>query len=288
MTSPLDGKTFILGIGAQKGGTTWLAEYLDSRDEVFIAPLMEMQYFNAKYLPVDGDGGTDGIEQMFKKKERTLVRQQIWPSARRKKRLEHLRARMRMDDDAAYVEYFERHVPATCSHFGEITPEYALLPRFVFENIERYFDRVKIVYLLRDPVDRFYSHIRMNMRAGRLHGESETEIFLRVLGEPENEPQYVKKTSYHKTLPIIRSVFDSEQIHVAFYEDLFSDSEIARLCEFLGLTFVPGAYHVKANAAPKPARLDPQLAALAREHFAPVYDFCRAEFGERVPASWRD
>ncbi|MEN6541509.1 sulfotransferase [Parvibaculum sp.] len=279
MASPLDGKTFILGIGAQKAGTTWLAEYLDSRPEVFMAPLMEMHYFDAQYVP----GLRADVDALFKRKESILVRQQIWPSARRKKRLEHLRARMRMNDDAAYVSYFERYVPAECTHFGEITPEYALLPREVFENIRRYFPRIKVVYLMRDPVDRFYSQLRMNMRAGRVQDGREEELFISFL----NEPRYFDKTYYHETLSIVRSVFDSDEIHIAFYEELFGDAEMSRLCDFLGLAFVPGAYDKKANAAPKPANLDPKLAALARERFAPVYDYCRAEFGERVPASWR-
>ncbi len=279
MANALDGKTFILGIGAQKAGTTWLAEYLDSRPEVFMAPLMEMHYFDAKYVP----GHRENIDALFKRKEGILARQQIWPSARRKKRLEHLRARMRMNDDAAYVKYFERYVPAECTHFSEITPEYALLPREVFENIRRYFPQTKVVFLMRDPVDRFYSQLRMNLRAGRAQGGSEEELFVSFL----NEPRYIDKTSYQETLPVVRSAFTEDQIHIAFYENLFGDAEMARLCDFLGLTFVPGAYDKKANAAPKPAKLDPKLAALARERFAPVYDFCRAEFGERVPASWR-
>ncbi|ABS62952.1 conserved hypothetical protein [Parvibaculum lavamentivorans DS-1] len=278
--SALDGKTFVLGVGAQKAGTTWLQSYLNPRPEVFLSPLKEMHYLEAKYLP----GRRAPIEKYFKRKERILFRQQIWPSARRRERLEHIRARLAMaDSNEAYFAYFEKYVPAGATHFGEITPEYSLLPRAAFEDLGRRFENMKLVLLLRDPVDRYFSHLRMDWRAGRLKGESEQALFLRLL----DDDTYLRNSYYHDTVATIRSVLDERQLFIGFYEDLFNDAEITRLCDFLGLRFLPGAYDVRVNAAAKPATIAPEMASLAREKFAPVYDFCQAEFGARLPASWR-
>lgn len=275
----LDGKTFVLGIGAQKAGTTWLYAYLNKRPEVYLSPLKEMHYLEAKYLPEL----REGIEKYFKRKERILFRQQIWPSARRKERLEHMRARLRMgDSNEAYFGYFEKYVPAGCTHFGEVTPEYSLLPKSAFEDLGRRFEKMKLVFLLRDPIDRFFSHLRMEWRAGRVKGESEEALFVRLL----DDETYFRNSFYHETFAAVRSVLDETHLHVGFYETLFNDAEIARLCDFLGLDFVPGDYDTRHNAAPKPVELDPRLKELARRRFAPVYDFCKAEFGDRLPAAW--
>lgn len=45
----LDQKTFLLGVGAQKTGSTWLSDYLGSRSEVFMHPLKEVHYWDYKF-----------------------------------------------------------------------------------------------------------------------------------------------------------------------------------------------------------------------------------------------
>ena len=56
-----------LGIGVQKGGTTWLYENLRNHPEIFMPRVKEIQYFNEIYVPrhrtwigghrKDGDAG---------------------------------------------------------------------------------------------------------------------------------------------------------------------------------------------------------------------------------------
>ncbi|MEQ8266075.1 MAG: sulfotransferase [Parvibaculum sp.] len=278
MSGSLDGKTFLLGVGAQKAGTTWLYDYLAQRKEVYISPLKEIHYFDTKHRP----DLCIGADQLYIDKLAALQRRWILPGSSKAVRLKHMRERIRMiSDDTAYVDYFERHVPASCSLFGEITPSYSLLRRDGFEDIARRFERIKIVFLLRDPVERFRSQLRMEMRWAD-PGRSEEELFVEAL----DQPSFLERTWYHETIGALRSVFAPEQIYIGFFDNFFSDGEIARLCDFLGIPFMPGAYRKKSNAAPKGTGLDPRLKALARQRFAPVYDFCKAEFGDRLPLAW--
>ncbi len=39
-----------VGIGAQKTGTTWLADYLAYHDQVCFSPIKELHYFDTKYF----------------------------------------------------------------------------------------------------------------------------------------------------------------------------------------------------------------------------------------------
>jgi len=265
MTDSLDGKTFILGIGAQKAGTTWLHEYLQARPEVFLSPLKELHYFDAKHLPES----CARFHRVFEEQEARLERRWRWPGSRRVELLRHVKDRVRMiRDDAAYVEYFERHVPAACSLFGEITPSYAQLPSSGFEDIARRFERIKVIFLLRDPVDRFFSHFRMRMRR---HGRDRVveDAFIAAMDDAD----FVEKSFYQETYATLRSVFADADIHIGFFEELFCDAEVGRLCAFLDLDFIPGAYDMKANAAPDDMTLDPDLRARARDRFDDVYRF---------------
>ena len=50
MTS-LEGRTHLVGIGAQKAGTTWLARYLEHHPEAYVSPIKELHYFDAPRSP---------------------------------------------------------------------------------------------------------------------------------------------------------------------------------------------------------------------------------------------
>src|SRR5215208_108045 len=44
-------RTYFVGIGAQKAGTTWLHDYLSSRPDTFMSPIKELHYFDAEFRP---------------------------------------------------------------------------------------------------------------------------------------------------------------------------------------------------------------------------------------------
>lgn len=277
MSSPLDDKTFMLGIGAQKAGTSWLCGYFVKHRDVFVPPLKELHHFDARYRP-DLCGNFDRRFRLSYEDARSSAKR----SKGAQERIEMLEARVRMiEDENAYRAYFEKAVADSCQVFGEITPSYSLLPEAGFRAIAAQFPRAKLVFLMRDPVDRLYSQLRMAERLDMLAVPA-IEQFEKAL----KRPQYVERSEYHRTLANARSVFAPEDIFIGFYETFFCDAELARLCDFLGIPFVPGDYGSSINVSPRGTKLDAELIALARKKLAPVYDFCRAEFGDKVPESW--
>lgn len=277
MSRTLDGKIFMLGIGAQKAGTSWLHDYFKKRRDVFVPPVKELHHFDARFR---SDLCSDFDRRFRERYEQFRARD--GKSRAAKQRLEILEARVRMiGDEGAYRAYFEKAVPKTCRIFGEITPAYSLLPEEGFRAIASQFPRTRLIFLMRDPVDRLYSHLRMAERLDMLIGPA-IEQFAAAL----KNPQYVERSEYHRTLANARRVFAPEDIFIGFYETFFCDAELARLCDFLGIPFKPGDYGTPVNVSPHETRLDAERIAMARKKLAPVYDFCRAEFGGKVPDSW--
>lgn len=43
-------ETFIIGIGAQRSGTTWISRYLDKHPEVAFSPIKELHVFDSLLL----------------------------------------------------------------------------------------------------------------------------------------------------------------------------------------------------------------------------------------------
>jgi hypothetical protein len=279
MKNLLNDKTFILGIGAQKAGTTWLHDYFMSHGGIFVPHMKEMHYFDQVYRP-------DLCSYFGGQFAATLSRQLATPADRRaieeRPVIAELIDRVRMNDEgtAAYVEFFQKRVLAGVNHFGEITPSYSLIRETGLQAIRNLFPKIKIIFLLRDPIDRYHSALRMYERGGKINANQE---FQRSL----YDPFHYERGLYDLTIGSVLKVFDEQDVFFGFYETLFTGKEVRRLCDFLGIGYTEPDFSRQFNVGVPPRPLTEQDVQKAREAYAPVYEFCKSFFGSDIPESWR-
>lgn len=238
-----------LVIGGQKCGTTALYDYLAAHPQVVPALKKQLNYF--------------GLEAH----EHGLA----WYRA----------GLPRRDQLARVAERLGR--PAVT---GEATPEYLFLPG-VAERVAATFPHVRLVALLRDPVDRAYSHYHHQCRRGgepldfaaALDEEwARTDAAWRQLLEDGGRPDpvllrysYQRRGHYAEQLRRWQALFPPEQLLVLPAEQLWQEPATAlrRVTDFLGLAPPPAdiAYHA-ARSGHYDA-LDPAVRARLREHFRP-------------------
>jgi hypothetical protein len=184
---------------------------------------------------------------------------------------------------------------------GESSPYYMFHP-LAAERIAKDLPDVKLLVLLRDPVERAYS-----AHSHELARRFETEPFERALELEEQrtageeakmlaDPGYQSETYQHNAylargryieqLVRLTDIFGRDRLHVIDSDDFFAEPRPAfdAVCEFLEL---PGAADIafgKHNArARAPMRVG--LRTRLEEHFAP-YDERLAAWWGRTP-SWR-
>jgi hypothetical protein len=143
---------------------------------------------------------------------------------------------------------------------GEASPYYLYHP-LVAQRVAEHLPRVKLIALLRDPVQRAYSHYQHEVARGfetlpfeeaieaepaRLAGEEE-----RMAAEPlynsfaHQHHSYLARGRYHEQLARWRARFDDDQLLVLSAERFFRepDPTFRRVLDFLGLpAFAPAAY----------------------------------------------
>jgi Sulfotransferase domain len=199
-------------IGAQKAGTTALFAYLRWHPTVMGPSWKEVSFFDRRY----------GLESSYRSSFPAWPRQ--WVVARRR---------------------------GVWPLVGEASPSYIfhpLAPHRVAEMVPN----VRLIALLRDPVERAYSHYQHEVRLGReplsfedaldaederLRGEAE-----RMVAEPSYFSEawwnytYVARGRYAEQLEQWFEVFPPEQLLVLFTEELRDDTRgsYARVLDFIG------------------------------------------------------
>ena len=220
-------------IGAQKSGTTWLDRNLRLHPDLWLPPEKELHFFDfPPWMP------------FFFLRFAPMRGIRHW-------------ARYRMQRDARlaasaptlalwYRRYYwmprTEHWYGRCFNpepgqlAGEATPRYAIIGARRRAQLKRMAPGVKLIYLLRDPVDRMWSDLALFSSAKfggagiAIHDERRWLAFL-------TRPSNLAHSHYDENLRQWEAAFGRERIHIAFHDDIALRPEqiIHAACEFLGL-----------------------------------------------------
>jgi hypothetical protein len=143
-------------VGAHKSGTTWLYRQLDSHPDFWMPPVKELHYF-------DQLSRVDRSAPPRCREERDL---------RFLESLNSLSAKADIDLEN-YGRLFE---PKGSLLSGDISPNYSTLSSKLIRQIVRYFPSLKVIFLARDPVQRFWSHLSMEVHYRQIEPFDATNI----------------------------------------------------------------------------------------------------------------
>jgi len=132
-----------LCIGAHKAGSTWLYQQLDSHPDFWMPPVKELHYLNqlSRVQRAAGPRCRDERDRRFLE------------------RLQSLSAEPGIDLEN-YGRLFE---PKASLLSGDISPNYSTLGNKVIRQVVGYFPNLKAMFLARDPVERVWSHLSMEV-----------------------------------------------------------------------------------------------------------------------------
>jgi hypothetical protein len=270
---------FLLGVGAQKAGTTWLHKYLRSHPEVDLGFMKEYHVFDQKYV-LDT---TPSSKQRIKNYLRSFLGSDS-RSIRNKFRRNHKH----------YFSYFRKLVDSPDQVFitGDITPSYAALPvkvlQYIKSSLEKNGFRVRVIFLMRDPVARCISANRMYSSPRLLDSPGDAALEAELLAKKYQQTRFQIRTRYDQTINNLEQVFTSDELYLGFYEELFSDKAIAEICSFLELPFRPGKYKQVVHGSLVKSELPETIKSEIRSYYSQVYDFVLNRFGQdRVKKLWK-
>lgn len=212
-------KIDFIGIGAQKGGTTWLYSNLSSLPDFFLPPMKELHYFdrNPKYLSTN---------KLYEGSLRVRLRKIKWLKGALSTMLSEIRrgnfSNMKWFfrwyfsnfSDNWYLSLFDS---SEVKLRGEITPSYSILQKEDIQKMHDLAPKAKIIFILRNPVDRAWSNYRYNTE-GRKKERGSTPIDAKKVIKFMNSKAQEVRSDYTSALNNYSDVFSHDQILICFYD----------------------------------------------------------------------
>lgn len=235
-------------VGAAKSGTTSLYFHLKSHPNVFMPERKELNFWYT---------GGDSKWAIMKR----------WPELPK--------------SHAEYLEHFEEAEEGQV--LGEASPGYLVYYKETAENIKKYHpfpDDLKIIIILREPIDKIWSHYKMVKRANM---DPQNLSLYQSLKREETRKQDssllldvlpVFSTSYYEQVKYYQDHFT--HVKVVLYDDLKENPKqlLNELYKFIGVPyFEPEQLGKKINAAPK-----------SEMRYRPVMRKGVGQFAKYVPA----
>jgi hypothetical protein len=269
----------LICIGTQKAGTTWLSDYLRARPDVHAPLVKEVHYFDARFVPKWCAKYEQEMLLEFQREVAALTLATSGDPVLQQK-LAAMLLRFRMIGDPREYMRFMNWGRRSASVLFEATPDYAMLDRNGFAAIKQMADDVRLVFLIRNPADRFWSSLRFN----KTH-RPDFDIDV-MFGRLIDREDFRLLADYGRTIEEARAAVGSDRLHVEFFERLFTPEAVAAICRFAGLDYVPPDFSARSNASLS-AEMPGKQRLTAIKAYAKSYRDVAELFPDRLPASWR-
>lgn len=131
---------------------------------------------------------------------------------------------------ARYLRHFDSAMPS-----GEITPDYCALDRQTIRHLRAIMPHVKILLMVREPLERAWSAVRMEL--GLEEGRQPADIPEAEMVRCLLSARTLKRTDYARMLDNWLAVFPPEQVLVLDYGRIGNDPEqvLKEIADFLRL-----------------------------------------------------
>ncbi len=276
-------KTFLLGCGAQKAGTTWLHKNLSGSSEYWSGGIKEWRFWKHYF-----DSNSRELQlRMMEKKLREI--------SSPKTSMNKLKLKWKI----SALQNPEPFLQEICDNFiakvnvkvlGDMTPMNGTLSIDEFSYIKEYFNEqgivVKPLLIMRDPFERIWSAVKMKIygRYPKQYQTNETLIYKELL-RTYRLKIVVKRTRYECIIENLENVFGVHNICYEFTEQLFSQEGLDRVTNHLGI-----ANLVVDGNSPNPS---PKLPAVPNHIKLEIISFYKNtyfsilnKFGDDVKKHW--
>ncbi|MEL6913273.1 MAG: sulfotransferase family protein [Pseudomonadota bacterium] len=286
--------TVLIGIGATKAGTSWLYRTLADRADCALPAVKELHYWDTFSPPVRQRQLAVFQAQLARfevMREEAETAGRRWQARNMDRRIADMAGLIAMLDaprkgHLAYLAYIRDRGTRT-RLVADICPAYGLLSKAKLKDMVALGRETRLLYLVRDPLARLWSAVRMQAERQLFEGQSVPQksnaTLWRILHKGK-ETHITARGDYAATLARLAEAVPRDRYRVMVMEELMGDAGYDALCDWLDLPRAPAPVERKVHAGVE-VEMREDLRDRALKELAPQYDAVAAHLG-RVPAAW--
>lgn len=233
----LQEKVDFICIGAQKAATSWLYDRLNELPDFDLLEIKELHYFDrSKEYPSPNKFAISSplrrMGNLSWVKTRILWLLYTLKSGNYQKIKRFWKWNFATYNDNWYLSLFNGKKGLR----GDITPSYSILNPEDVERMYKLAPDAKIIFLLRNPIDRAWSHYRFHKDKFALGDDfSQMKVFF------DSDNQHLR-SDYLRALKIYSKFYSPENIMIGFYDTVKANPVelLKEISEFLGCNYNSG------------------------------------------------
>ena len=290
----MNGKTLILGVGAQKTGTSWLNRQLISNPSIDCGSNKEKSILNCcnegfKYTISNLQDNLNFISELDDIHNNSYD--------------------LKCDSEGKYLlscqhnfreilkMYFERlnsfwEKNKEINYFVDISPKYATLNSDQYTAIKSYCSEhsinLKVIYIMRDPIERVISSGRAKVKRDRKEGiNCPLEKIIRERFCSSQNIPYSDRGNYKYVIDALTNGLNPSDYLLLIYEHMFNSNEFFNIENFLGTKLAPPNFDQKVHSGRGPKGISIELEQQLFLKYKPIYKFMSEKLGNSYPSEWR-
>lgn len=268
-----------LSVGAMKAGTTWLYEQLKNHPDIYFTPEKEIHYFADKV----------GIENQLEYKLRILKLKTILNKYHKgnatylSKHLDEIEwysiyANKEYIDNEWYTNLFSLKKNEMFS--ADFSNLYCQMNEEGWQNVRAVSKNVKVIYTLRDPLKRLWSHYKFHMKWVNMEDQALDVGFEHFKCLLEQHFFWIN-AEYVENYKLLRKSLNEDELMILYFEDFRENPEemLRKVQDFLAIDTIPINSHSvteKVNAT-KDFKLPKKWKEYMQKKLKPVYNSLEKE-----------
>lgn len=238
-----------LVIGAHKSATSWLYSCLKSHPDICLPPIKEIHYFDRSkrydspnFLTISSPFRRFTLKSFFLRLSYLVkthfslndIKNFFW----------YLKFNFSYYDDKWYLSLFKQKKKHQIC--GEVTPSYSILDITDIKKIKKLNPNLKIIFLMRNPIERAWSAFLMKVKQENLNYDNMAiSDIINIL----SSKGIIARGDYLTILKNWSSVFPKNQVYIDYYDNIKDNPKIvlSKIFRYLDVSDNMGAINIPFN-----------------------------------------
>ncbi len=235
-------ENLFLSAGAMKAGTTWVYDKLQHNENIHFSREKEIYYFSH----MDGVANSLRKDKRLRRSKIAIRKSSIDYSNKKISIAEHMDnvewylsyASNNLDDswyESLFLESKRNDTSTFCADFSNLS---CFLSEDGWNKVRDVARNIKVIYILRNPIDRFWSHYKFHLQFvnhDEMHNpEKNIELFKRVT----SKPWFIRNSLYSDNIKKMQNNLKDEEFKIFFLDDISErpESSLKEIEDFISVS----------------------------------------------------